>query len=310
MEWTRRVAKRVDGRWVRPGLCFRGFFRSFSSYVSDKKRSVSTILLLEFSRVTARAKSQWRCGPKKKKASSPKVFPSFLQPAMTSLPRPPRPKIEISPLTADDFEDLARAQLAAMKDDNVYNRIFPVEKRPSAEVRIRSSLLCALSSLSPSRCFSSTMLTLDSLPILVSTPSPFRLLSFQEHSVHTRTSRPFPFSPATSFEIKASLPGSSKLIGFASWEVALDKTATLGGPTAEEELEAKAKEGEEKSPTQREKDATMDLGFYEAFKGESKKARIEVMQGKVHWYLVGVFCFLHSGERRDSERRRDLSSRP
>lgn len=91
------------------------------------------------------------------------------------------------------------------------------------------------------------------------------------------------------------MPGSSKLIGFAYWDVAPDRTATLGGPTPEEELAAKEKEGEEMTQeqieTQREKEKTMDLEFYEAFKGEAKKARREIMQGKVHWYLVSTLAF-------------------
>ncbi|KAL7416453.1 acyl-CoA N-acyltransferase [Mrakia frigida] len=167
---------------------------------------------------------------------------------MSSSPPPrPRPPIEVSPLTRDDFEDLARAQLKAMENDNVYDRIYPVSKRPTEEVRIA-------------------------------------------HAIQTRTSRPFPFSPSSdSFELKATLPGSSKLIGFAYWVGPTDRTATLGGPTPEEELIAEEEGKKEKSEQQKEKEKTMDLEFHKAFVGEAKRARREIMEGREHWYLGLLF---------------------
>lgn len=53
----------------------------------------------------------------------------------------PRPQVEISPTTREDFEPLAHDRLTAMKEDAVYLRMFPLSLRPSHEERMGSSFL-------------------------------------------------------------------------------------------------------------------------------------------------------------------------
>ncbi|KAL7412849.1 acyl-CoA N-acyltransferase [Mrakia frigida] len=108
----------------------------------------------------------------------------------------PRPQVEISPTTREDFEPLAHDRLTAMKEDAVYLRMFPLSLRPSHEERM-------------------------------------------------------------AFEIKATLPGSSKPVGFACWRGPVEKTATID--------------------------------FLKSFLGESAKAMREIMQGKEFWYLGMLF---------------------
>lgn len=238
-------------------------------------------------------------------------FLSFTKQTMrSSPPRRPRPQIEVSPLTRDDFEDLARAQLKAMENDNVYDRIYPASKRPKEEVRIGSFPL--LPPHSPFLLFASLFLPscshrtdLLASPLLSSQPS----CSLPAHAIQTRTSRPFPFSPSDSFELKATLPGSSKLIGFAYWVGPTDRTATLGGPTPEEELEAEEEGKKEKSEQQKEKEKTMDLEFHKAFVGEAKRARREIMQGREHWYLVSVLEVRGGRKGRGKKRKGGLGER-
>ena len=216
---------------------------------------------------------------------------------------PSRLQVEISPITKDDFEDLAHAHLAAMKTEAVYLRFYSLSKRPTYEVQIReSSFLPFLLRSVVYPPYQGLQASLAMLNLLLASSS-------AENNILSRTSRAFP-NPPPAHEIKATLPGSSKPIGFAYWEGPVVKTATLGGPTPEEALAAEKESAKEKTEEKMAWDATMDLDFSKEFLGESAKARREIMQGKEFWYLVSLVPLLDGRRGTESSERSSPSSPP